>query len=80
MEKTAGIKQNLTDAGCPEKSAGLIRQLLESGRLEDGLHELRVFRCDLMEELHRNQRKVDCLDYLIRQTEKEIKSNRQERR
>ena len=38
------------------------------------IRKLRLLRCDLIEELHRSQRKVDCLDFLIRQTEKENKT------
>ena len=74
MEKAAEIRQNLTDAGCPEASVSSISRLLAEGNIEEGLHELRVCRCDLMEELHKVQRKVDCLDYLIRRTEKQMKS------
>jgi len=34
---------------------------------------MKAFRCDLMDALHQSQRRVDCLDYLIRLTEKEIR-------
>ena len=67
-------KNNLLDAGCSEESAVMVERLCSEGRLYDALHQMRVIRCDLMEELHQSQRKVDCLDNLIRQTEKEIKS------
>ena len=69
------VKKNLLDAGCSEESAVLVERLCSEGLLEDALHQMRVIRCDLMEELHQSQRKVDCIDHLIRQTEKEIKSN-----
>ena len=72
MAKT--VKNNLLDAGCSEDSAIMVERLCSEGRLDDALHQMRVIRCDLMEELHQSQRKVDCLDHLIRQTEKEIKS------
>ena len=68
------VKNNLLDAGCSEESALIVERLCSEGRLDDALHQMRVIRCDLMEELHERQRKVDCLDHLIRQTEKEIKS------
>ena len=32
----------------------------------------RKCRCSRMEELHESQRRVDCLDFLIRQTAKTI--------
>ncbi len=63
------VKRNLLDAGCSDESAVLVAQLVQAGRLTDALHEMKVIRCDLMDELHQSQRRVDCLDYLIRQTE-----------
>ena len=71
-EKT--VSCNLLDAGCNDESAAFVNQLVQAGRLSDALHEMKVIRCDLMDELHQSQRRVDCLDYLIRQTEKEIRS------
>ena len=40
---------------------------------------MKVIRCDLMEALHQSQRRVDCLDYLIRKTEKEIITGKERR-
>lgn len=73
------VKRNLLDAGCSDASAAFVDQLVQAGRISDALHEMRVIRCDLMDELHQSQRKVDCLDYLIRQTEKEIKTTTERR-
>ena len=67
------VKRNLLDAGCSDASAAFVGQLVQAGRIADALHEMRAIRCTLMDELHQSQRRVDCLDYLIRQTEKEIK-------
>ncbi len=66
------IKNHLIDAGCSEKSAEGVDRLYSAGRLGDALHQMKVIRCELIEELHQSQRKIDCLDYLIRQTEKEM--------
>lgn len=74
MRPESAVKCNLLDAGCSEVSAAFVDQLVQAGRISDALHELRVIRCNLMDELHQSQRRVDCLDYLIRQTEKEIKT------
>ena len=70
------VRCNLLDAGCNDESAAFVNQLVQAGRLSDALHEMKVIRCDLMDELHQSQRRVDCLDYLIRQTEKEIRSTK----
>ena len=40
--------------------------------MKDALHRMKKKRCRLMDELHESGRKVDLLDLLIRQTEKEI--------
>lgn len=76
---TQAVKKNLLDAGCPEDSAQAVERLYNAGQLNDALRQMRVIRCDLMDELHQSQKKVDCLDYLIRQTEKEIKTTLERR-
>ena len=73
------VKRNLIAVGCSDQSAAFVNQLVQAGRLTDAIHEMKVIRCGLMEHLHQSQRKVDCLDYLIRQTEKEIKSTKERR-
>ena len=71
--------ENLLDAGCEEASAQAVERLYRAGQLQDALRQMKLIRCDLMDELHKSQRRVDCLDYLIRQTEKEIKSTTERR-
>ncbi len=73
------VRENLLDAGCAEASVQTVERMMTAGRLEDALHQMRVLRCDLVDELHRSQRRVDCIDHLIRQTEKEIKSKAERR-
>ncbi len=79
MGREASVKRNLLDAGCSDASAVLVDRLVQSGRISDALHEMRVLRCELVDQLHQSQRRVDCLDYLIRQTEKDIKVNTERR-
>ena len=74
MEDENNIMQNLLDAGCPESAAVFAQQLYNSGQKKDALQAMKLVRCNLMDELHKSQRRVDCLDFLIRQTEKEIKT------
>ena len=69
------MKQNLSDAGCGEIVMDEIIRLYENGRVQDALQKMKKDRCRLMEELHESGRKVDCLDFLIRQTEKELQVN-----
>ena len=79
MIQESAVKRNLLDAGCSDVSAAVVDQLVQAGRISDALHEMRVIRCNLMDELHQSQRRVDCLDYLIRQMEKEIKTTTERR-
>ena len=67
------------NVGCSEKSAQAVERLVMAGQFGDALRQMKVIRCDLMNELHQSQRRVDCLDYLIRQTEKAIKSTTERR-
>ena len=67
------LKQNLSDAGCCNEASEDIIRMCEAGNMEGALRIMRKDRCRLMDELHENGRKVDCLDFLIRATEKEMK-------
>lgn len=69
------MKQNLQDAGCSDSVIKEIMKLSESGMITEALQKIKKERCRLMDELHKSGRKVDCLDFLIRQTEKEIQAN-----
>ena len=62
----------LSDAGCGREEQEKAKRLCESGDTETLIRYFRKCRCSRMEELHEIQRKVDCLDFLIRQTEKAI--------
>ena len=64
----------LLDTGLGQDAVEKAERLLATGQTEDLIRYLRLCRCDLMDELHQSQRRVDCLDYLIRQTEQAIKS------
>ena len=64
------ILTNLLDAGCGSDELQKAKQLYEAGDTEALIRFFRKCRCSRMEELHESQRKVDCLDYLIRQTAK----------
>lgn len=40
--------------------------------MKDALHGMKKTRCERMNEMHECARKVDCLDYLIRNTQKQL--------
>lgn len=63
------LAQTLRDAGCDEGTSEAVRRLCEGRRVDDAIRVLRRHRCELMSCLHEDQRKVDCLDYLLRKME-----------
>ena len=71
IEKIIG---NMTDAGCSSGDIERVRRLHESGFDDDIIRCLRRCRCDLIEELHNSQRRVDCMDHLIRAAENDRRS------
>ncbi len=68
----ADMKTALTDAGCGEGAIETAQRLLAAGQTRELIRFLRLCRCDLMDELHEKQRRVDRMDLLIRKTEKTI--------
>ena len=67
-ELTLGLK----DAGCDSKQIALICRLYENGEIQMVIKKLRRHRCDLMERMHESQRKIDCVDFLLRKIDKQI--------
>ena len=66
-------RQCMTDIGLSRENADYVTALLNAGRKDEAWKKLRVIRCEMMDELHNYQRKVDQLDWLIRETEKGTK-------
>ncbi len=64
------VKQCLEDVGCCHEKAVRILRFLETDQLQEARQTLKCLRCDLVEDLHRSQRRVDRIDWLIRETEK----------
>ena len=60
----------LLDVGCSKGAIEKAERLLVAGQKEELIRHLRLCRCDLMDDLHETQRRVDRMDYVIRQTQK----------
>jgi len=56
---------NLVDAGCNSELISQFMNFLECGEKELGLSLLAKHRRFLLECYHADQKKIDCLDYLI---------------
>lgn len=67
------IIQNLKDAGCDAQETAKILKPCDRGRISEAIQYLRRHRLIIMEELHKSQFKVDCLDFLVYHMEKQEK-------
>ncbi|AZS49883.1 hypothetical protein DM558_03400 [Entomomonas moraniae] len=65
MSEEFAIIQNLKDAGCDEVLIKSYLTLKAKDYTDEQLRLLACHRCNLMTELHGNQKKIDRLDYLI---------------
>lgn len=73
MDTKEQLIQGLSDAGCTMDAAEQIGSLYETGSYREMLHQMKVQRCTLIEQMHESQRKVDRMDFLIRNQEKQMK-------
>lgn len=60
------VIQNLKDAGCEDDFIEKFILALENNQNQEVFLLLRGWRNSLLDEMHSNQHKLDCLDYLIR--------------
>ena len=65
------IREALIDAGCNEAEITFIQNCIQQGSISDAITAMRKCRYERLEAMHEEARKVDCLDYLIRKSEKE---------
>lgn len=65
------IMRNLIDAGCQSETAEEIMNNFREDKISEGLKLLAAHRRRLLEELHREQKQIDCLDYLVYKMKKE---------
>ena len=66
-ESSESIIQNLKDAGCDSETIENFMADLQKGKRANGLKLLAVHRKNLLDSLHREQKCIDCLDYLVYQ-------------
>lgn len=65
------VIQNLKDAGCSEKTIGDFMICFDQKEKEKQLQLLAVQRDVLLNQIHRGERKISCLDYLICQIQQD---------
>lgn len=69
------ITRNLKDAGCDHQQIHQFMQYFENKNFQKQMLILKCQRCQLREEIHIFQKKIDCLDYLIYMLKKEESNN-----
>lgn len=72
-EPVESIIQNLKDAGCDAETIEKFVADLQKGKEVNNLKLLAGHRKKLLESLHKDQKCIDCLDYLVYQMKKEKK-------
>lgn len=73
-ENEESILQNLKDAGCNPETIESFMADWREGKKAHGLNRLAAHRRTLLDQIHREQTCIDCLDYLIYQLQK-LKNN-----
>ena len=63
----AALTVCLTEAGFDRDTLDEAVRIFESGNKNDLKQFLRSKRCDLIEQMHESQKRIDRVDYLIRQ-------------
>lgn len=71
LDDEKAVRQNLVDAGCSEKDIDELMEKLKKGDVMCCMKKLANHRVDLLDDLHRHQKCIDCLDYLVYKIEKE---------
>ena len=61
------VIQNLKDAGCSKGTIDRFMECLKKGTLKEQLRILSQQRQKLLDKVHIEQKRIDCLDYLVYQ-------------
>ena len=66
-QEEQAVVTNLVDAGCDQDLIKKFMKFLEDGQKEAGLSLLATHRRYLLDCYHADQKRIDCLDYLLYQ-------------
>lgn len=70
IQETQVVLQNLKDAGCDPDTISAFLGCMESGEVDRQLRLLSDHRQTLLSRVHREEKRIDCLDYLVYQIRK----------
>ena len=65
QDKKDALIQNLQDAGCNQKIIDKFVDLLDKKQFDQIFILLRKYRNTLLDNIHKQQKEIDILDYLI---------------
>ena len=65
--------RNMEDAGCSEDTINSFLLYYQANDVNGELQVLSQHRKNLLDNIHKEQKKIDCLDYLVYQIEKSVK-------
>lgn len=71
-ENMDAVVQNLTDAGCDKDTVVQFMELGGAGKKQRQIMLLEEHRKKLLEKVHKHERQIDCLDYLLHQMRKSV--------
>ena len=71
QDKKEALIQNLQDAGCNQKLIDKFFSLLDQKQFDQIFILLRKYRNTLLDNIHKQQKEIDILDYLIMDLKKE---------
>lgn len=69
------VIQNLKDAGCDNTTAEAFMQCMYDGKVHAALKLLAAYRMTLLQNLHAQQKQIDCLDYLVYTVQKKNRAH-----
>ncbi len=64
------LERNLEDAGCSDEIVQQFMEFQDKGEEEKQLLLLSDYRKSLLDQIHREEKKIDCLDYLVYRIQK----------
>lgn len=68
------VIQNLEDAGCDSKTIEEFLSLNAEGKTKEQLNLLARQRRQLLDRVHKEEKRIDCLDYLTYQLNRKCKA------
>lgn len=68
------VIQNLEDAGCDSKTIEEFLSLNAEGKIKEQLNLLARQRRHLLDRVHKEEKRIDCLDYLTYQLNRKCKA------